>query len=58
MGYLFRLQIRKVGISLVEVYERVGKSVIWVVKGLTDQIHFISVEKVKRTFSFCTLFIF
>ena len=34
MGYLIRFQIRKVGISLVEVCEWVGKSVISVVKRL------------------------
>ena len=27
MGYLIRFQIRKIGISLVKVYERVGKSI-------------------------------
>ena len=30
-GYLFRLQVyERVGISLVEVYKTLGKSVIWV----------------------------
>ena len=41
-GVFFRLQIRKrVGISLVEVYKRVGTYVIWAskrgTKGLTDE---------------------
>ena len=54
--------MKKVGISLAEVYERVGKSVILLFryvlspKGL--MYAFYNYEKVKRTLWFCDLFIF
>jgi len=60
-GTMFRLQVydRVTGISLVGVYERVGKSVISVCKkffkGLTDS--FCGLEEVAETFWFCDLFI-
>ena len=50
-GTFFRLQVYAgVGILIVEVYERVGKSVIWVcgkgLKGRTDEFYgFIESEK-------------
>ena len=55
-----RLQVYKmVGISLVDVYERIGKSVILVFhkaqKGLRDTNYGCEVEE---TFWFCDLFIF
>ena len=57
MGTLLRLPgqgYERVGISLVEVYEGVGRSVIlvgkkWVQKG--QQMHFVAV----KTFLFCDL---
>ena len=51
----FRLQVyERVGISLVEVYKRVGKSVT---VGLIDE-EFCGCEKVKKVFWFCDLFTF
>ena len=49
-GIFFRLQVyEKVGVLLVEVYERVGESVIWAVKrskGLPDEFYgFIKLRK-------------
>ena len=62
MGYLIRLRVyERVGVSLVEVCEWVGKSVISVVKRLkrADRSDtFYVCEKVERTFCFCSLFIF
>ena len=62
MGYLIRLRVyERVGVSLVEVCEWVGKSVISVVKRLkrADRSNtFYLCEKVERTFCFCSLFIF
>ena len=56
----FRLQVyKRVCILLVEVYERVRKSVILVGKGPTgrrDAFH--GCEKVEKTFCFCDLFRF
>ena len=59
--YIMRTLYERVGISLVEVYERVGKSVTLdsekAQKG--QQIHFKAVKKLrKQTFCFCDLFIF
>ena len=51
--------LRPKGISLVEVYERVGKSVVSVVKRpkrLTDA--FYGCENVGTTFFFCDFFLF
>ena len=58
--YLFRLQVYgKVGNTVVEEYERVGKSVISVCKksqkGLTREIY--GCDKVERAVRFCDLFI-
>ena len=57
----FRLQVyKRVCILLVEVYERVRKSVLLVGKGptglyiLRDAFH--GCEKVEKTFCFCDLF--
>ena len=62
MGYLIRLRVyERVGVSLVEVCEWVGKSVISVVKRLkrADRLGtFYVSEKVDRTFGFCSLFKF
>ena len=56
-GTLFRLQVKKrVGISLIEVYKRVGKSVISFCKnGLTNA--FYGLEKIDKTSWFWDLFI-
>ena len=63
MGYLIRLRVyERVGVSLVEVCEWVGKSVISVVKRLKradrSGTFYVSCEKNERTFCFCSLFIF
>ena len=51
-GIFFRRQVyERVEISLVEVYERVGKSVI---VGLTDE-EFCGCEKVQKMFWLCVL---
>ena len=57
-GTFFRLQVNeRVRISLVEVYKRVGKSVILVCKqGLTDAFH--GREKNDENVWLCDLFIF
>ena len=54
-GTFFRLQVcERVGISLVEVYKREGRSVIWVCKRAQKdkQVNFI-IYKVSKTFYFC-----
>ena len=49
--FLLRLQVNKrVGISLVEVYELVAKSVISVCRGL--QMHFVARKKSRKRFDF------
>ena len=59
MGYFIRLRVyERVGVSLVEVCEWVGKYVISVVKRLkrADRSDtFYVCEKVERTFCFCFL---
>ena len=48
----------RVGISLVEVYERVGKSVISVCKKVSQKTDaFYGCQKVEEMFLFCNLFI-
>ena len=58
-GTFFRLQVyERVGISLVEVHERVGKSVTLVCKKASPKTDaFYGCEKVKEMFLFCNLFI-
>ena len=56
-GIFFSLQVyERVGILLVEVYKRVGKSVSWVCEraqtGLTDELHGY-IKSRKRSFDFC-----
>ena len=51
--------LKRVGISQVEVHERVGKSVIGGQKGPKGPTDvFYGYEKVEKTFWFCDLFIF
>ena len=45
------------GISIVVVYERVGKSVVLVCNN-GYQMHFLSVKQFEKTFWFCELLIF
>ena len=60
-GYLFGLQVNeRVGISLVDVYERVEKSVISVCKE-TRKSRLLTValygcEKVEKLFLYCDIF--
>ena len=59
VGTFFGLQVdERVGISLVEVYERVEKSVISVGKKAQKsyQIQFMSAEKVEKTICFIFFF--
>ena len=53
-GTLFRLQVyERVRISIVEVHERVGKSVTSVcTKAPQKQMHFMAVKKLKKCFCF------
>ena len=49
-----RLRLKVVGISLVEVYERVGKFVIWVCERAKRANRLILwLYKVEKTFYFC-----
>ena len=52
-GIFFRLQVyKRVGILLVEVYDRVGKSVISVCKKKAQMMNFMVVKKVEKTLWF------
>ena len=54
----FRTRVHKrVGISIVEVYERVGKSVVLVCNN-GHQMHFLSAKQFEKTFWFCELLMF
>ena len=54
----FRTRVHKrVGISIVEVYERIGKSVVLVCNN-GHQMHFLSAKQFEKTFWFCDLLMF
>ena len=54
----FRTRVHKrVGISIVEVYERIGKSVVLVCNN-GHQMHFLSAKQFEKTFCFCDLLMF
>ena len=54
----FRTRVHKrVGISTVEVYERIGKSVVLVFNN-GHQMHFLSAKQFEKTFWFCELLMF
>ena len=54
----FRTRVHKrVGISIVEVYERIGKSVVLVCNN-GHQMHFLSAKQFEKTFCFCELLMF
>ena len=58
-GPVFRGQVyERVGISLVEVYEKVAKSFITVWKAWKGKHAFYGYEKVEKTLWFCHLFLF